>query len=62
MAAESFYTELGEWTTIPTTYAGGAKDVSDLELVDDLSHGKVDLTYGRWVMRSTPLCRALTII
>ena len=40
--------DLGEWTTIPTTYAGGAKDLSDLLRVDELSQGKVDLTYGRW--------------
>ncbi|KAG8811598.1 Enzyme that catalyzes the fourth step in the histidine pathway [Serendipita sp. 399] len=38
--------ELGEWVKIPTTYAGGAKDVGDLELVDRLSGGKVDLTFG----------------
>ncbi|KAI5893319.1 Phosphoribosylformimino-5-aminoimidazole carboxamide ribotide isomerase [Schizophyllum commune H4-8] len=38
--------KLGEWVTIPTTYAGGAKDISDLDLVDSLSQGKVDLTYG----------------
>lgn len=37
---------LGEWTTIPTTYAGGANALGDLELVDRLSSGKVDLTYG----------------
>ncbi|KAF9247045.1 Phosphoribosylformimino-5-aminoimidazole carboxamide ribotide isomerase [Melanogaster broomeanus] len=37
---------LGEWVTIPTTYAGGAKHVSDLALVNSLSNGKVDLTYG----------------
>ncbi|KAI9574855.1 Phosphoribosylformimino-5-aminoimidazole carboxamide ribotide isomerase [Boletus coccyginus] len=37
---------LGEWVTIPTTYAGGAKHVLDLALVDALSGGKVDLTYG----------------
>lgn len=59
--------ELGEWTKVPTTYAGGAKgqlslvlwgrtvrltdplsvDISDLDLVDRLSNGRVDLTYGR---------------
>ncbi|KAF5321989.1 hypothetical protein D9619_000936 [Psilocybe cf. subviscida] len=39
-------TKLGEWATIPTTYAGGAKDISDLALVDRLSNGRVDLTYG----------------
>ncbi|KAL1702306.1 hypothetical protein EV121DRAFT_293457 [Schizophyllum commune] len=38
--------KLGEWVTIPTTYAGGAKDIGDLDLVDSLSEGKVDLTYG----------------
>lgn len=46
---------------IPTTYAGGAYgrrsicvinelisllDIKDLKLVQDLSHGKVNLTYG----------------
>jgi len=38
--------KLGEWVTIPTTYAGGAKDISDLDLVNKLSGGKVDLTFG----------------
>ncbi|KAL1747459.1 hypothetical protein HDZ31DRAFT_31898 [Schizophyllum fasciatum] len=38
--------KLGEWVSIPTTYAGGAKDISDLDLVDKLSTGRVDLTYG----------------
>lgn len=38
--------KLGQWVTIPTTYAGGAKDLSDLALVDQLSGGRVDLTYG----------------
>ncbi|KAI0677479.1 Phosphoribosylformimino-5-aminoimidazole carboxamide ribotide isomerase [Trametes maxima] len=43
---EELVARLGEWVTIPTTYAGGAKSVSDLELVDRLSQGKVDLTFG----------------
>ncbi|KAI9490774.1 hypothetical protein BDB00DRAFT_836074 [Zychaea mexicana] len=38
--------KLGEWVTIPTTYAGGGKSIEDLALVDSLSKGKVDLTYG----------------
>jgi phosphoribosylformimino-5-aminoimidazole carboxamide ribotide isomerase len=38
--------DLGEWTPIPTTYAGGARAIEDLKLVDDLSGGKVDLTIG----------------
>jgi len=37
---------LGKCATIPTTYAGGAKDVSDLSTVQRLSDGRVDLTYG----------------
>jgi len=37
---------LGQWVSIPCTYAGGAKDISDLALVDTLSNGKVDLTFG----------------
>ena len=39
-------TKLGAWTSIPTTYAGGANSLSDLEEVTRLSHGKVDLTIG----------------
>ncbi|KAH7929445.1 Phosphoribosylformimino-5-aminoimidazole carboxamide ribotide isomerase [Leucogyrophana mollusca] len=38
--------KLGEWVAIPTTYAGGAKDIEDLQTVSDLSGGRVDLTYG----------------
>ncbi|KAJ1652234.1 Enzyme that catalyzes the fourth step in the histidine pathway [Dispira simplex] len=37
---------LGRWVTIPTTYAGGARDLDDLALVDELSQGMVDLTFG----------------
>ncbi|KAF8165348.1 hypothetical protein B0H34DRAFT_649555 [Crassisporium funariophilum] len=43
---EDLVSKLGEWVAIPTTYAGGAKDISDLALVDRLSAGRVDLTYG----------------
>jgi len=37
---------LGEWATIPITYAGGAYSIDDLARVKELSGGKVDLTYG----------------
>ncbi|CAG8522300.1 5063_t:CDS:10 [Diversispora eburnea] len=37
---------LGKWTSIPTTYAGGAKSIADLDLVNKLSNGKIDLTFG----------------
>jgi phosphoribosylformimino-5-aminoimidazole carboxamide ribotide isomerase len=43
---EELVTKLGEWTTIPTTYAGGGKSLRDLALVNTLSNGKVDLTIG----------------
>ena len=37
---------LGNIATIPVTYAGGARALKDLELVHQLSTGKVDLTIG----------------
>ena len=38
--------KLGQWTPIPTTYAGGANSTSDLEDVTRLGRGKIDLTIG----------------
>ena len=38
--------KLGEWTPIPTTYAGGAKSLADLEEVTRVGNGRVDLTIG----------------
>lgn len=38
--------KLGQWVTIPTTYAGGARTLSDLNLVYELGQGKLDLTIG----------------
>ncbi|MGL1933615.1 MAG: phosphoribosylformimino-5-aminoimidazole carboxamide ribotide isomerase [Fibrobacterales bacterium] len=37
---------LADHTTIPVTYAGGARTIADLQLVHELSHGKIDLTIG----------------
>ena len=37
---------LGQHVTIPVTYAGGARSLEDLQLVAELSQGKVDLTIG----------------
>lgn len=37
---------LGNICPIPVTYAGGARSLDDLELVDSLSQSKVDLTIG----------------
>jgi phosphoribosylformimino-5-aminoimidazole carboxamide ribotide isomerase len=38
--------KLADWSPIPTTYAGGAKAVSDLEEVTNLGRGRIDLTIG----------------
>jgi phosphoribosylformimino-5-aminoimidazole carboxamide ribotide isomerase len=38
--------KLGQWTPIPTTYAGGANSLADLEAVARLGLGKIDLTIG----------------
>ena len=38
--------KLGRWTPVPTTYAGGANSLADLEEVTRLGRGKVDLTIG----------------
>jgi phosphoribosylformimino-5-aminoimidazole carboxamide ribotide isomerase len=38
--------KLGQWTPIPTTYAGGANSPADLEEVTWLGRGKIDLTIG----------------
>ena len=43
---EDLVTLLGQACTIPVTYAGGARSLEDLKLVNTLSSGKVDLTIG----------------
>ncbi len=37
---------LGEWAPVPTTYAGGASSLRDLEEVTRLGKGRIDLTIG----------------
>jgi len=37
---------LGDFSPLPVTYAGGASDITDLERVESLSGGRVDLTFG----------------
>ena len=39
-------TFLGDACPIPCTYAGGARDISDLQTVSDASAHRVDLTFG----------------
>lgn len=43
---EELVTALAGAATIPTTYAGGARSLADLETVARLSGGRVDLTIG----------------
>lgn len=43
---EELVSLLGAWGKKPVTYAGGARSLEDLERVDRLSGGKVDLTIG----------------
>jgi phosphoribosylformimino-5-aminoimidazole carboxamide ribotide isomerase len=38
--------KLADWTLIPTTYAGGAKSMADLEDVTRVGRGRIDLTIG----------------
>jgi len=37
---------LAQWAPIPTTYAGGARSLADLEEVTRRSQGRIDLTIG----------------
>lgn len=37
---------LSNWCSIPVTYAGGGRSLEDLDLVKEISGGKVDLTLG----------------
>ena len=43
---EKLVSLLSEICSLPVTYAGGGRHLQDLELVERLSKGKVDLTIG----------------
>lgn len=43
---EALVCRLAEWSPLPVTYAGGARGIGDLERVDRLSEGRVDVTIG----------------
>jgi len=43
---QSLVRDLTEWTTIATTYAGGARSFEDIELFHAISKGKLGLTIG----------------
>eukprot|EP00002_Diphylleia_rotans_P038159 TRINITY_DN8632_c0_g1_i1.p1 TRINITY_DN8632_c0_g1~~TRINITY_DN8632_c0_g1_i1.p1 ORF type:complete len:260 (+),score=76.06 TRINITY_DN8632_c0_g1_i1:77-856(+) len=43
---EDLVEKLGKWSPIPVTYAGGARSIADMDLVEQLGGGRVDLTIG----------------
>ncbi|KAG9247621.1 phosphoribosylformimino-5-aminoimidazole carboxamide ribotide isomeras-like protein [Calycina marina] len=43
---EKLVEKLASWCSIPVTYAGGGRNLEDLELVKKLSDCKIDLTIG----------------
>jgi phosphoribosylformimino-5-aminoimidazole carboxamide ribotide isomerase len=43
---QELVSRLGEWSPLPTTYAGGASSLADLEAVTRLGLGRIDLTIG----------------
>jgi phosphoribosylformimino-5-aminoimidazole carboxamide ribotide isomerase len=38
--------KLAAWSPIPTTYAGGVRNESDLQLIKDVGEGRLDVTIG----------------
>jgi phosphoribosylformimino-5-aminoimidazole carboxamide ribotide isomerase len=43
---ERLAAQLAEWTAIPTTYAGGARSLDDLEQFRNITGGRLDITIG----------------
>jgi phosphoribosylformimino-5-aminoimidazole carboxamide ribotide isomerase len=43
---ENLVKDLAQMVAIPTTYAGGARSIADIELFNTLSEGKLDITIG----------------
>jgi len=43
---EHLVEKLAQWCSIPVTYAGGGRNLQDLDLVKGLSNGRIDLTIG----------------
>jgi phosphoribosylformimino-5-aminoimidazole carboxamide ribotide isomerase len=37
---------LGEWSPLPATYAGGIRNIDDIELIRELGQGRLDYTVG----------------
>jgi phosphoribosylformimino-5-aminoimidazole carboxamide ribotide isomerase len=43
---EKLVQKLADWCSIPVTYAGGGRSLEDLDIVERLSKGNVNLTIG----------------
>lgn len=43
---ESLVRHLAEWTSIPTTYAGGVRSLADLEKFKQIANGRLHITIG----------------
>ncbi len=43
---EELVRDLANWTSIPTTYAGGVRSLEDLRKFEELSNGKLHVTIG----------------
>lgn len=43
---QALVTALAQWSPLPTTYAGGAQSLADLDRVTQLGRGRIDLTIG----------------
>ena len=44
--AEDLVEALGDWSPIPTTYAGGVRNLEDLHRINELGKGRLDATVG----------------
>ncbi len=44
--AEDLVVNLAAWTQLPTTYAGGVRDLNDFKRIEKLGKGRLDVTVG----------------
>ena len=44
--ADDLVEALGDWSPIPTTYAGGVRNLEDLHRINELGKGRLDATVG----------------
>jgi phosphoribosylformimino-5-aminoimidazole carboxamide ribotide isomerase len=44
--AEDLVVNLAAWSQLPTTYAGGVRDLNDFKRIEELGKGRLDVTVG----------------